>query len=198
MKHPSVEYHVALEKTKKFHLKNKGFSGRFLFRYADDVRDLIQATASRTMLDYGCGRGKQYALPMADGRLLPDYLGVSVTKYDPGWQPFAADPVGKFDIVVVTQVLGSIPTQDLGWVLDRIFRYARRAVYIAEVLCLAPRKKLHKGMNMPYGWGHEDWAVIIGQTAFNFPDIVCQLRTKDKRTAKGPRRLETFNLKAAT
>lgn len=197
MKHPSLDYHVALEKTKKFHLKNKGFSGRFLFRYADDVRELIRATGCRTMLDYGCGRGKQYLLPMEDGRLLVDYLGVAVTKYDPGWQPFAAEPVGKFDIVVVTQVLGSIPVQDLAWVLERIFSYASRAVYIAEVLCLRPRKKLHLGMNMPYGWGHEEWATAVGLIACQFPRVIAQLRTKDKRVARGPRRLETFNLAPA-
>lgn len=206
---PSADYDAALRATQKFHTKNKGFSGRFLLRYLDDVRDIARAHQAHTMLDYGCGRGEQYETPIIEGSEkirevhIPEYLGLAhVHKFDPGHPPFAAEPTGRFDLVICTQVLGSIPVADLkGWVLDRIFSFAIRAVYLGEVLNDAPRKTLHAGLagagKMPHGWSREQWVELIAAAAARHPRVAGYLRTKDKRSGqpKGVRALDTFNVK---
>lgn len=207
---PSADYASALAATQKFHKRNKGFSGRFLLRYLEDVKAICQAHKAKTVLDYGCGRGEQYETPLeplsSAGKpvYIPDYLDVwDITKYDPGVPEFSAEPQGRYDLVLSTQVLGSIPVSDLtGWVLDRIMSYAVKAVYIGEVLNDAPRKTLHRGLaesgKMPHGWNREQWVEIVGAAAARHSKIGVYLRTKDKRTGapKGTRHLDTFNIPA--
>lgn len=206
---PTADYDSALRATQKFHTKNKGFSGRFLLRYLDDVRDIARAHRCTTMLDYGCGRGEQYDTPILqhpdDGHdvFIPELLGLShVHKYDPGHPPFAGEPTGRYDLVICTQVLGSIPVVDLqGWVLDRIFSFAIRAVYFGEVLNDAPRKQLHAGLanagKMPHNWSREQWCELLRPVAAKYPNVSSYLRTKDKRSGakRGTRNLDVFNLK---
>lgn len=199
----SKDFDIALRQTQKFHTKEKGFSGRFMIRYIEDIRQIAQAHNAKSILDYGCGRGAQYAEPLEiDGRLIKieDYLGVhDITKYDPGYPPFAREPNGRFDLVICTQVLGSIPIGDLPAVLDRIFSYAIRAVYVGEVLNDAPRKTLHHALasagKMPHAWSREQWADQVRAAASRHPNVAAYLRTKDKRKGgTGAKILDTFNV----
>ncbi len=179
MKPFSKDYQTALQQTQRFHAREKGFSGRFMIRYIADIKQIADGYKAGSMLDYGCGRGAQYAEPLEiDGRLVSveDYLGIhDITKYDPGYPPFSMEPSGRFDLVICTQVLGSIPIGDLQAVLDRLFSYAIRAVYIGEVLNDAPRKKLHHGLasagKMPHAWSQERWAEEIGLAAARHPKV---------------------------
>src|SRR6185369_14722264 len=123
MSEPHPDYHRALDATRKHHREHKTFSGRFLFRYVYDVKAIIDELGCKTMLDYGCGKGVQYEQPMDNGMMIPDYLGVEVTKFDPGVPRFNVEPQGKFDIVICTQVLGSIPVAGLPWVVDRLYGF---------------------------------------------------------------------------
>jgi hypothetical protein len=200
----SKDYDTALRQTQKFHQREKGFSGRFMVRYIEDIKQIATAHQCKSMLDYGCGRGAQYAEPLEiDGRFVSveDYLGIhDITKYDPGYQPFAKEPSGRFDLVICTQVLGSIPVGDLPAVLDRIFSYAIRAVYIGEVLNDAPRKQLHHSLasagKMPHGWSRDQWADQVRAAGERHPKIAAYLRTKDKRKGqpKGVKILDVFNV----
>lgn len=200
----SKDYDTALRQTQRFHAREKGFSGRFMIRYIDDVRTIALAHKAKSMLDYGCGRGAQYEQPLEiDGRFVTveEYLQIQdITKYDPGYPPFSREPSGRFDLVICTQVLGSIPIGDLQAVLDRLFSYAIRAVYIGEVLNDAPRKKLHHALasagKMPHAWTREQWADQIRQAAARHPTVAAYLRTKDKRKGqpKGVKILDTFNV----
>ena len=205
----SKDYDAALRQTQKFHAREKGFSGRFMVRYLDDILTIARAHKAKSMLDYGCGRGVQYEDPVeVDGRQIKvtDMLAAAdvrdITKYDPGYPPFAQEPSGRFDLVICTQVLGSIPITDLGKVLDRIFSYAIRAVYIGEVLNDAPRKQLHHTLasagKMPHAWGRDQWADQVRAAAARHPTVAAYLRTKDKRKGqpKGVKILDTFNVQA--
>ncbi len=163
MLEPSPRYFAALEATQEHHARSKTFDGRFLLRYRKEIKAIIDEFGIRTMLDYGCGKGRQWRDPINDeGLMLADYFGVDVTKYDPAWPDFAAEPVGKFDIVVCTQVLGSIPIGDLPWAVNRLYSFAEKAVFVGENL--GPVKKVihdHMKAEMPHGWDHDQWAAAV-------------------------------------
>lgn len=198
------DYDLALKATQDFHTREKGFSGRFLLRYLEDVKHLCDHYAVASMLDYGCGRGAQYEGAPIEVKTLggvanmsvQNWLGIThLAKYDPGYPPFAGEPEGKFDLVICTQVLGSIPISDLQWVIERICAYATCAVYFAESLVEAPRKQLHRNLRgkMPHGWTREQWSEVIAEGSREFPDMPVFLRTKDKTVPKGERTLAVFH-----
>jgi hypothetical protein len=155
---PSKAYFEALKATQHLHATSKKFNGRFFLRYAPDVAPLIKAHECKTLLDYGCGKGVQWKR-QPDGTMLADQLGVEVAMYDPGWPPVAKEPQGRFDIVVCTQVMGSVPIVDLPWFIGRLYGFAEKAVYIGERI-KPVRKQLHAHMaaQMPHEKPHEWWA----------------------------------------
>ncbi len=163
MTEPTPAYFEALAATQELHATSNKFNGRFFLRYAADVHHIIKRLGCKTLLDYGCGKGWQWRDPVEDGGpLLDQVLGVQVTKYDPGWPEFAAEPTGTFDIVVCTQVLGSIPIADLPWAVERLYGFATKAVYVGERIGPV-RKKVHAHMvdQMPHGWSHAQWAAAL-------------------------------------
>jgi hypothetical protein len=102
-----------------------------------------------------------------------------------------------------TAVLGSIPIGDLQAVLDRLFSYAIRAVYIGEVLNDAPRKRLHHALasagKMPHAWSREQWAEQVSMATARHPRVAAYLRTKDKRAGSTKARvMDTFNVSGQT
>lgn len=179
MPEPSPRYYAALDASKAFHAKHKTFNGRFLLRYHEEIKQVIDELGCKTLLDYGCGKGRQWSEPMDEsGQMLADFFGVEVTKYDPAWPEFAAEPTGKFDIVVCTQVLGSIPVADLGWAIGRLYRFARKAVFVGE--SLGPVKKnVHNHMKgeMPHEWTHDQWAAVLRRKGA----VKGYLKTHDRR-----------------
>lgn len=129
------------------------FNGMSLMPQLQRIKDLIARTGARTVLDYGSGKGQQYA-PMLlkdaagvtyDGVL--DFWGVDgVLCYDPCYQPYSILPEGRFDAVVSTDVLEHCPEQDVPWIIDEIFSYAERCVY-ANIACYPAKKHLPNGEN---------------------------------------------------
>lgn len=156
---PSSDYYAALKATRELHATTKKFNGRFLFRYIPDLEPLLRDRDCATVLDYGCGKAIQWErfIP-GTTTFLADYLGVRVTKYDPGTVRFAAEPEGQFDAVICTQVLGSVPISDLPWVIDRMYGFATKLVFIGERI-KPVRKQVHAHMadKMPHEKPHEWW-----------------------------------------
>lgn len=191
MSEPGPDYQRALAATQKHHREHKTFSGRFLFRYLDDVKMLVEKYGCKTMLDYGCGKGVQYTQPLDNGKLLAEFLGVEVTKYDPGWPEFAAEPEGKFDLVICTQALGAIPIDSLPWAIGRLYGFASKAVYVAERI-RPVKKNLHKHMaeKMPYLKPHEWWAGVLRRSG---DPVACWLRTKNYLAEGMPKQIESLN-----
>jgi hypothetical protein len=162
MNEPSPAYFEALRATQRLHHNTKKFNGRFLWRYLDVLEPLIHSLNCRTLLDYGCGKAKQWTTPMDDGLLLADRLGVEVTMYDPGLPQYSKLPEGTFDAVVCTQVLGAIPISDLPWVIDRLYAYADKLLFTGERV-RPVRKKLHAHMReqMPHEWSPKQWQDVL-------------------------------------
>jgi hypothetical protein len=128
----------------------KGFSLRF---HVETVRQLAMQTGSKSILDYGSGKGQLYSqknFQLTDGKIVPDvktYWGVeNITLYDPGIPEFSNIPVGQFDGLVSTDVLEHIPEEDLDWVLRDCFSYARKFIYM-NIASYPARKVLPNGWN---------------------------------------------------
>ena len=159
---PSAAYHAALEASKQVH-KGKQFTGKFLRPHAPFIKEIIDRLGCKTVLDYGCGKGQQYewVIP-STGQTIEQFWGVTVTKYDPAYPPFAKEPEGKFDLVICTQVLGAIPVSDIPWVVDRLYALADKAIYVSERLGDA-RKVLGDNALRPTEWSVTDWQFELGR-----------------------------------
>jgi FkbM family methyltransferase len=129
------------------------FPGQSLFAHIARIKRLIEATGSRTILDYGAGKGLQYrphkivvdGEHVADG--IAEYWDVDEVRcYDPGYAPHGSRPEGRFDGVICTDVLEHCPEEDLPWILEEIFGYADKFVYL-NVACYPARKTLPNGEN---------------------------------------------------
>ena len=154
---PSPAYHAALEASKQVH-KGKQFTGKFLRPHAPFIKEIIDRLGCKTVLDYGCGKGQQYEwIIPSTGQTIEQFWGVSVTKYDPAYKKFEAEPEGTFDLVICTQVLGAIPVSDISWVIDRLYSLANKALYISERLGDA-RKVLGDNDLRPTNWDANKWA----------------------------------------
>ena len=96
---------------------------------------------------------------LADGRVfrsIPEFWGVTVTCYDPAYEPFSRIPVGTFDGVICTDVLEHCPEQDIPWILSELFSFARRFVF-ANVACYPAMKHLPNGENAHCTVRSADW-----------------------------------------
>lgn len=121
---------------------NYGISGH---KWAEDVRQLANICAARTILDYGAGQ-------MTLARSLPDK---TVLSYDPAIPDISEAP-DPADLVVCGDVLEHIEPDCLEEVLDDLQRLTLRAVFL--VVATRPAKKiLADGRNahliqQPYSW----------------------------------------------
>lgn len=169
------------------------FAGQSLPRHAKTIKSLINAHAARTILDYGSGKGQQYQpvrVQLDDGRefpSIPAYWAVNaITCYDPGFAPHSRLPEGKFDGVVSTDVLEHCPEDDLPWIVEEIFGYARKFVF-ANVACYPAMKRLSNGENahctiQTTAW----WESLIKKVAQRHPTVRYQvLLERPEQTAGG-------------
>ena len=65
---------------------------------------------------------------------LKDFWNIKPTLYDPGINKFQKPKDEKFDIVISIDVLEHIPFQDLHWVIDEIFSFSKKIVFL-NVAC---------------------------------------------------------------
>jgi hypothetical protein len=150
------------------------FAGRSLTPLAVAIKQVIDRFRPRTLLDYGAGKGVAYRTPITiNGTTYDDlraYWGVDeVTCYDPGYKPYSELPERRFDGVICTDVLEHIPEDDLPWILEEMFAFARLFVF-GNIASYPARKHLPNGENAhctvrPKGW----WEALIGEVAVGFP-----------------------------
>ncbi len=201
---PSPEYRAMVEMYSTLHEQGSAnekdewreaeqtFSGKMLLEHAPAIRDLIERTGSRTLLDYGSGKGQAYEkkdLQLADGETvgtLQEYWRLdSIHCYDPGYAPFSQLPEQRFDGVICMDVLEHVTEPDLPWLLDEIFGYARRFVF-ANIACYPALKSLPNGQNAhctvrPPDW----WKGLIHAVAMRHTEISWRFALS---TRTGPRK----------
>lgn len=154
------------------------FPGASLPPQAPRIKRMVEATGAQNILDYGCGKGQQYELRnvrIGDEGVfesIQDYWDVDyVHCYDPSYEPYSALPEGQFDGVICTDVLEHCPEQDVDWIVDELFSYARLFVY-ANVASYPATKRLPTGENahctiQPPPW----WANVFLAVAARHPGI---------------------------
>jgi hypothetical protein len=177
----------------------KTFPGTSLPPQAGRIKQLIDRTGARVVLDYGCGKGEQYgprAMTDDAGREWPgilDYWDVDeVVCYDPAYAPYSKFPDGRFDGVISTDVLEHCPEDDMPWIVEEIFGFADRFVF-ANVACYPARKRLPTGENAhctikPDAWWREIFERIAARRAGLLWEVWVDSRVE---TPEGPRYAES-------
>lgn len=194
--HPSPRYRELMAMYRQMHVEGdrsnllppeQTFYGRSLPEQAVHIKKTIEAVGGvDTLLDYGSGKGMQYRLSpvsVSEGGQTVQwpsfqaYWGVRELRcYDPGYQPFSELPAGRFDGVICTDVLEHCPEEDIPWIVEELFRYAKKFVY-ANVACYPARKRLPNGENAhctikPVDW----WKGVIRGIAARYPTLYWQFR----------------------
>ena len=158
----------------------KTFDGQSLPKHAGTIGSIIATYNSKTILDYGSGKGAQYEpmnIKTPDGRKFSDiktFWSVdTITCFDPGYQPFNRLPKGQFDGVVSTDVLEHCPREDIPWLLNEIFGFAKQFVYL-NIACYPARKTLPNGENAHCTLeAPRVWIQLVGQSVRRFPKPKC-------------------------
>ena len=122
-----------IEEYKKYHAElETNYPGNNLKPQLLHVKDLVIDTKSKTLLDYGCGKGLQYTKWKHH-----EELGIDIPAlYDPAVPQYKDLPDGPFDGVISTDVLEHIPEKHLPETFDQIFSRAERFVFLA--ICTRP------------------------------------------------------------
>jgi hypothetical protein len=133
----SAYYEDSVRLGAEFQKQNKSWAGYDVVKYQTQIKDLVDRYGAKTILDYGCGKGLQYVEPLPyksedHWQTFDQFLGVTVYKYDPCVSEYSTAPPTntKFDGVICTQVLNSIPDDDLSWVRDLLESYSSKFCFV--------------------------------------------------------------------
>lgn len=134
------------------------FLGVACIDHAKEIQRFIRRVGGVDMIDYGCGAGRQYLV-----HRMHYYWGVDVVvPYDFAVPEFSKKPLQPRDVVICCDVLEHLEQEQIPEVLDEIFSYAKKGVFLTA--CDRPaRKILPDGRNAhlcikPKSW----WLDVIG------------------------------------
>jgi hypothetical protein len=199
---PSPHYHALLEMYRQMHgdgyrlvvdnaerrqTGDEAFPGDQLQGYLGAVRVLVDETGARTLLDYGTGKGRQYAdnltITTGEGQVfhgIRQFLGVE--RIDT-WEPALGQrtPPPRCDGVVCTDVLEHCFAADLPWIVDELFALAGKFVF-ASIACGPAAARLPNGENAhitlrPAAW----WQGVFDATSSRHGDcdyLICCMTTE--------------------
>ena len=176
---PSIKYVSYLKEYEEFHLMGKRmFNGRSLLKFVEIIQEYLKRNKCKTLLDYGSGKGQLYTEDFSEitdeiDRPLPEYWNLDEYQlFDPAYEEHAKLPVHKKDAVICTDVLEHIPETDLGWVVDEIFSYARKMVFL-NVACFEAMKTFKDGTNVHVSvFSPDDWLQFLAHRSRQFPKLV--------------------------
>ncbi len=154
------------------------YPGIFALRHATHIKELIDRSGARTVLDYGSGKGYQYDIPnvtipgAGEWDSLIDYWDIDEVRcYDPCYEAFGKLPESKFDGVISTDVLEHCTEDDIPWIVAEMFSLANLFVF-ATVACYPAKTTLPNGENAhctvrPNEW----WKKVFADAANNYPCV---------------------------
>lgn len=123
-------------------LADGGCPGYSVLPYAWRIRRLINMTGATSILDYGCGQGKQY-----DEIQVHQWWGVPVARYEPAVPRWSELPAGRFGGVVCTDVLEHVPEEQVDQVIADVLTKAEHFVFFTAC-CRASTKSFPDGRNL--------------------------------------------------
>ena len=127
---------------KLMHRGAKVFRGSSLKGHTEAVTQLVKEFAPTDLLDYGSGKGRQYD----ELNLHERWGGLKPVCYDPGWEPYAQKPQGRFDGVICTDVAEHIPPAHVDEFLLDVIGYGKKFVFFC-IFTNEARKQLPDGRN---------------------------------------------------
>jgi len=124
----------------------KWFSGALKPQSVLRITDLVNRLGSKTMLDYGSGKGYQYLQARVH-----EAWGILPVCYDPGVRQLQEKPKAgtKFDGIICTDVMEHIAEDDIDALLLDLFGYiGKRGFAYFSICCRPARKEFPDGVNV--------------------------------------------------
>lgn len=149
------------------HATNKLFSkGTALLKHIPEIVQLARENHCNTILDYGCGKAMFWKSEL--WKPLFNQSIKKVTLYDPFIPEYSEDPANgpRHDMVVCTDVMEHVPVEDTDEFISRLFRCARRLVFL-NISTVPARKTFEDGTNLHINLKTEkEWLNIIHKHRF--------------------------------
>lgn len=118
------------------------YDGHRTLDHKDRILNIVKETGSKTILDYGSGKGTQYSTHRLD-----EYWNSLVDCYDPYVDKFSVLQNKNYDGVISIDVLEHIPEEDLENAMATIFSKSKKFVYLCIHIGKA-KKKFSDGTNV--------------------------------------------------
>ncbi len=190
----SKEYKDTVEIYKKLHLNGTGFDsaentfdGKSLKFFFQPIKQVINITKSKSIIDFGCGKAKYYFKEVSINQNcytnIASYWNIiDLCLYDPGVEKFSKYPTRRADGVICVDVVEHIPEDDVINFIEELFKLANKFVFIV-IACYPAKKKLPDGRNVHLCIkSPEDWKKIIADIKLNFsnisPYVICATERK--------------------
>ena len=190
----SKEYEKTLNVYKKLHLEGtkfdspeNTFDGKSLKFFFNPIKQIIDSSNSKSLIDFGCGKAKYYneevIINNTQYKNITSYWKINdYFLYDPGVKIFSKYPTNKADGVICVDVVEHIPEQDVINFIEELFRLANKFVFIV-IACYPAAKQLPDGRNVHLSIKEVDeWKKIISEIRTKFSDIypyvICSTQRK--------------------
>ena len=191
----SKEYKDTLEIYKKLHLNGtefdsaeNTFDGKSLKFFFQPIKQVIDLTKSKSVIDFGCGKAKYYfeeiSIHKKNYSNITNYWNINDTLlYDPGVENFSKYPNKKADGVICVDVVEHIPEDDVINFIEELFKLANKFVFIV-IACYPAKKTLPDGRNVHLCLkSANDWKKIIKDIRPKFsnisPYVICATERKE-------------------
>ena len=191
----SQKYKETINLYKNMHLNGTGnivaeetFDGRSLKFFFHPIKQIIQITNSKSLIDFGCGKAKYYSNKIEINKVeyinIISYWGTKqVFLYDPGVKEFSKYPTRKADGVICIDVLEHIPEENIFEFIHEIFKLSKKFVFI-NIACYPAKKKFPDGRNVHLCIKKpEEWKKIFKQFKIKYPKIsqfiICSITRKN-------------------
>lgn len=129
----------------RLHRKKQWMRGYSTQAHVERIGELIEKTGSHRLLDYGCGKGKQYTV-----RAFHSKWGIKTPYcYDPGIPDYKLkpDPGRLFDGTICVDVLEHVMEEHVKETLQEIFDYSEKFVFLV-IATKAAKKEFLGGINL--------------------------------------------------
>ena len=152
------------------------FDGKSLKYFFSPIKQVIDLTKSKSLIDFGCGKAKFYFNKILINEIeynnVIEYWNIKdYYLYDPGVNNFSTYPNKKMDGVVCIDVVEHMPPVDVIDFIEDIFKLAKKFVFIV-IACYLAKKKLPDGRNVHLSIKNpKEWEEIISKFKIKYSNI---------------------------